>query len=69
MPPEADPVTELVPDVVRSDSGGGVGGKTLRCSGGSDCCRLLDNPGLTRFCAANERLSAGRSSLTSGLID
>ena len=24
-----------------SDSGGGVGGKTLRFRGGSDCCRLL----------------------------
>lgn len=35
-----------------TDSGGGVGGKTLRLRGGSDCCRLLDNPGLTRFDAA-----------------
>ena len=69
MPPEADPARELAADAVRSDSGGGVGGKTLRCSGGSDCWRLLDKPGLTRFCAANERLSAGRSSLTSGIAD
>lgn len=53
----------LDPESVRSDSGGGVGGKTLRFRGGSDCCRLLDRPGLTRFAAAKERFSIGRSSL------
>lgn len=50
-----------------SDSGGGVGGKTLRLRGGSDCCRLLERPGLTRLAAAKERFSGGRSSLTSAL--
>jgi hypothetical protein len=48
-----------------SDSGGGVGGKTLRVIGGSDCCRLLCRPGFTRFVAAKDKLSGGRSSLTS----
>jgi hypothetical protein len=56
----------IVPDEVDfSDSGGGVGGKTLRFNGGSDCCRLLWRPGFTRFVAAKDKLSAGRSSLTS----
>ena len=50
-----------------SFSGGGVGGKTLRPTGGSDCCLRLCNPGLTRFVAANEILSAGLSSLVSDL--
>jgi hypothetical protein len=36
-PPVADPAAELAPEAVRSDSGGGVGGKTFRCRGGSDC--------------------------------
>jgi hypothetical protein len=44
-----------------------VGGKTLRPRGGSDCCRLLESPGLTRFVAAKERFSGGRSSFTSSL--
>lgn len=38
----------------------------LRLTGGSDCCRVVDllcNPGLTRFEAAKEMLSGGRSSL------
>lgn len=46
-----------------SISGGGVGGKTFRFRGGSDCCLLLARPGLTRFAAAYERFSVGRSSL------
>lgn len=50
-----------------SASGGGVGGKSLRPSGGSDCCLLLCRPGFTRFVAANERFSAGRSSFTLSL--
>lgn len=47
-------------------SGGGVGGNMFRLTGGSDCCRvvvLLCNPGRTRFEAAKEILSRGRSSL------
>jgi hypothetical protein len=52
-----------------SFSGGGVGGKTLRLFGGSDCCRLLCRPGLTRLLAANERDSDGLSSLTSAVDD
>lgn len=48
-----------------SFSGGGVGGKTLRFVGGSDCCLLLWRLGLTRLVAAKEILSAGRSSLPS----
>lgn len=52
----------------RSASGGGVGGKTVRLSGGSDCCRtaLLRRSGLTRFEAAKEIFSMGRSSGGSG---
>lgn len=42
----------LEPESALSDSGGGVGGNTLRLRGGSDCCLLLDSPGLTRFAAA-----------------
>lgn len=46
-----------------SCSGGGVGGKTLRLIGGSDCClERLWRPGLTRLDAANEMDSGGRSS-------
>lgn len=52
---------------VFSASGGGVGGKTLRPMGGSDCCRLLERPGLTRLVAAKETFSGGLSSLTSSL--
>jgi hypothetical protein len=37
IPLAADPVKEFAPDAVLSDSGGGVGGKTLRFNGGSDC--------------------------------
>lgn len=48
-----------------SFSGGGVGGNTLRLLGGSDCCRLLCSPGLTRLLAANESASVGRSSFAS----
>ena len=45
-------------------SGGGVGGNMLRLIGGADCCRaLLVRSGLTRFEAANEMVSKGRSSL------
>jgi hypothetical protein len=55
------------PRVGRSASGGGVGGKTLRLFGGSDCCLRDWMPGLTRLVAAYEMLSAGRSSLTSAL--
>ncbi len=51
-----------------SFSGGGVGGKTLRPDGGSDCCLLLCRLGLTRLVAANEMLSAGRSSLDSAFL-
>lgn len=41
-----------------------MGGKTLRLIGGSDCCLVrLDKPGLTRFAAAYESFSSGRSSL------
>ena len=46
-----------------SVSGGGVGGKMLRWTGGSDCCRLLLwRCGWTRFEAAKEIDSGGRSS-------
>lgn len=48
-------------------SGGGVGGKLLRLTGGSDCCLREERPGLTRLEAAKEMFSAGRSSLTSAL--
>lgn len=46
-------------------SGGGVGGNMLRLIGGADCCRaaLLVRSSLTRFEAANEMVSRGRSSL------
>ena len=45
-----------------SFSGGGVGGNTLRCIGGSDCClERLCRFGLTRFEAAKEMDSGGRS--------
>lgn len=58
----------IVPEAADfSDSGGGVGGKTLRSIGGSDCCRLLWRPGFTRFVAAKETFSVGRSSLTAAL--
>ena len=50
-----------------SASGGGVGGKTFRLVGGSDCCLLDDRPGLTKLEAANDIASGGRSSLTSSL--
>lgn len=53
----------LAADDGRSASGGGVGGKTLRCSGGSDCCReRLDSPGLTRLSAAYDSFSCAMSS-------
>lgn len=58
----------LDPDKLLSDSGGGVGGNTFRLRGGSDCCLLLDKPGLTRLAAANERFSAGRSSFASDVF-
>ena len=45
-------------------SGGGVGGKTFRFTGGSDCCLdLLCRPTLTRLLAAYDIVSAGRSSM------
>ena len=48
----------------RSWSGGGVGGKTLRFCGGSDCCLdLLCRPTLTRLLAAYDIESGGRSSM------
>ena len=65
------PRLTMLPDVlesVRSDSGGGVGGNTLRLRGGSDCCLLLDSPGLTRLAAAYEMFSGGLSSLPSDLM-
>jgi hypothetical protein len=37
--PRLMPLPEEV--LLFSDSGGGVGGKTLRLTGGSDCCLLL----------------------------
>lgn len=47
-----------------SVSGGGVGGNMLRLIGGADCCRpLLCRSGLTRFEAANDMFSGGRSSM------
>lgn len=50
-----------------SFSGGGVGGNTLRPFGGSDSCRLLWIPGLTRLVAAYEMFSGDLSSLTFAL--
>lgn len=49
---------------IGSWSGGGVGGNILRLMGGADCCRtLLWRSVLTRFDAAKEIVSRGRSSL------
>ena len=47
------------------DSGGGVGGKTLRLMGGADCWRVEREvmSFRTKFEAAKEMFSVGRSSL------
>lgn len=65
LPPELR--TEAPRDGRRSFSGGGVGGKLLRLVGGSDCCLRDWMPGLTRFVAAKDKFSVGRSSLASVL--